>query len=437
LVGALPTMMLEQFVALDRWQRELGGVFEVPLGLTSFIMVCKADPASEMLVDKGRNFIRSGPAWASLNTLLGTGMLGSDGEPWRVRRRLIQPHLHQEAIRQLVVSMAEAIDEVLDSWAERRRAGDPDQPFDIEHEVAQVTMAVILRVLFGTKITDSYYQRAAATLRLAIDGVALGWLTDDLPAWLPVPGRTRYRRAIAEIDAMVFELAEQRRASGRYTDDLLGMLVGLREAGELDAKGLRDESVSLFVAGYETTAKTLGFGLWELARRADLQARLRDEAEASLGSAGSVPDIAAIAGMTQCNLVFREGLRMYPGALWLPRFAVEDCTLSGLPIRAGSTAVVSIYNVHRDPDVWDQPNEFRPERHDDLEPQQRKAWMPFGLGQHMCVGQRLAMAEGPLILARVAQRFDLAPIEARVPKMRMSTALKTADGIWVRVRARS
>lgn len=429
-------MMREQFVALDRWQRELGGVFEVPLGLSSFVMVCKADPAAEMLVDKGRNFIRSGPAWDSLNNLLGTGMLGSDGEPWRARRRLIQPHLHQDAIRKLIVSMAEAIDEVLDAWTERRRSAPPDQPFDIEHEVAQVTMAVILRVLFGTRITDSYYQRAATTLRHAIDGVAFGWLTNDLPRWLPVPGRTRYRDAIAEIDAMVFDLAEKRRASQRFDDDLLGMLVGLSEAGELDAKGLRDESVSLFVAGYETTAKTLGFALWELARRADLQATLRDEADAALGPSGSNVDIAAIGGMTQCNLVFREGLRMYPGALWLPRLAVEDSSLSGLPIRAGSTAVVSLYNVHRDPDTWVEPNEFRPERHIDLGPEQRKAWMPFGLGQHMCVGQRLAMAEGPLILARIAQRFELAAIETRKPKMKMSTALKTADGIWVGVRPR-
>jgi cytochrome P450 len=428
-------MMREQFVALDRWQRELGGVFELPLGPSRVVMVCQADPATEMLVEKGRNFVRAGFAWESLHTLLGTGMLGSDGEPWRVRRRLIQPHLHQDAIRQLIVSMAEAIEEVLDGWAEKQRAT-PDRPFDIEHEVAQVTMAVILRVIFGTKLTDSYYQKAASMLRVAIDGVAIGWLTNDLPGWLPIPGRTRFRKAIAEVDAMVFDLAEQRRASKRYADDLLGMLVGLSEAGELDAKGLRDESVSLFVAGYETTAKTLGFALWELARRADLQERLRDEADAAIGPDGSKTEIASIAAMQQTNRVFREGLRMYPGALWLPRLAAEDSTLGGYPIPAGTTAVVSIYNVHRDHHAWDEPDEFRPERFADNLPEQRNAWMPFGLGQHMCVGQRLAMAEGPLILARVAQRFDLAAIESRKPKMRMSTALKTADGIWVNARPR-
>lgn len=430
--------MREQFIALERWQRELGGVFEVPFGLTNIVMVCQADAATEMLVDKGRNFIRSGPAWASLTTLLGTGMLGSEGEPWRQRRRLIQPHLHQDAIQKFVVAMSDAIDEVLDAWAERLRAAPDGARFDIEHEIAQVTMAVILRVLFGTRISDSYYQRAAATLRYAIDGVAFGWLTSDLPRWLPIPGRARYRKAIAEIDAMVFELAEQRRASQRYTDDLLGMLVGLHAAGELDDKGLRDESVSLFVAGYETTAKTLGFTLWEMARRRDLQARLRDEADTHLGARGTPPAIATIAKLTGCEQVFREGLRLYPGALWLPRLAVEDSTLAGLPVRAGTTAVVSLYNVHRDPQAWSAPTEFRPERHaaDATPPAPRNAWMPFGLGQHMCVGQRLAMAEGPLILARIAQRFELEALADRTPKMKMSTTITTADGIWVTIRGR-
>ncbi|MFV8755691.1 cytochrome P450 [Nannocystaceae bacterium ST9] len=425
-VGALPTLLTQQFAALDRWQRELGGVIEVPFGPTSFVLLTEADVAHEMLVDKARNFVRGGPAWDSLATVFGNGLVGSEGELWRERRRMIQPHLHHDAIRQLISSMSSAIDEVCELWSKRARS---DRPIDLQHEVAQITMAVILRVLFGTHMSDDDYQRAAVSLRHAVDSIAVGWLTFKLPAWVPVPGRDRFRRAIADVDRMVSELAEQRRASKRYTDDLLGILVGLHEQGALDAKGLRDEAVSLFVAGYETTANTLGFAFWELAKRPELCAELRSEA-ASLPSSEAI-DLASVAQLTRADQVFRESLRMYPGALWLPRIALEDDTLGGLPIRKGTTAVVSLYSVHRDPKAWDQPDQFRPERHTRAN-HDRHAWMPFGLGQHMCVGQRLALAEGPLILARLAQRFDYEALADRSPKMRMSTALKSANGIWVR-----
>ncbi len=423
-------MLRQQFVALDRWQRELGGVIEIPLGLGSFVLLTESGVASEMLVDKARNFVRGGPAWDSLSTVFGNGLIGSEGELWRERRRMVQPHLHQDAVRRLIASMSTAVDEVCELWTARAT----NQPVDVEQAIAQITMAVILRVLFGSGMTDDEYQRAAISLRDAISSIAVGWLTYKLPRWLPIPGRARFRRAIADIDRMVFELAEQRRASKRFSDDILGMLVEHAEQGALDRKGLRDEMVSLFVAGYETTANTLGFAVWELAKRPELHASLREQADDLLGNTSDI-DISTIAKLTHAEQVFRESLRMYPGALWLPRIALADDTLGGLPIRAGTTVVASLYNIHRDPKIWDRPEQFRPERHASPTAELR-AWMPFGLGQHMCVGQRLAMAEGPLILARIAQRFELAALADRPPKLKMSTALDTIDGIWVHLRPR-
>lgn len=432
LVGALPAMLRQQFVALDRWQRELGDVVEVPLGLGSFVMVNSTEVATEMLADKGRVFVRGGPSWESLSTVFGNGLLGSEGELWRERRRMIQPHFHHEGMRKLIGGTADAIDEVCEHWTGRAKG-----ILDIEAEVPKMTMAIILRVLFGTRLADADYERTANNLTYAIDSVAIGWLSSVLPRWLPLPGRSRFRQTMGEVDAMILRLADERRASKRFTDDLLGMLVSLAEDGQLDAKGLRDEAVSLFVAGFETTARSMGFALWEMARKPEISKRIREEADDVLGDGSEELDLAKIGRLVLAEQAFRESLRMYPGALWIPRMANEDDTLGGLPIRKGTTTVVSIYNCHRDPKVWDAPEEFRPERHA-VASAERKAWMPFGLGQHMCVGMRLAMAEGPLLLSRLVQRFDFAVDRSHAePVMKMSTGLKTKAGIWIDMRPRA
>jgi cytochrome P450 len=424
--------LVRQFDALDRWQRELGPVIEVPLGLSSFVMINSSEVASEMLVDKVRNFPRGGPAWDGMSMVFGKGLVGAEGERWLTRRRMIQPHFHHEGVRKLCEGMSAAVDEICARWQTRLAGGAAE--VDMEFEMAEITMAVIMRVVFGADLSAEDFSRCAAHIQYAVDSIAVGWLSATLPRWLPLPGRARFRRAMRAIDALVLQLAAARRESGEHGDDLLGMLVSLWDAGELDDQGPRDETISLFVAGLETTANTLCFTMWELARQRELLAGLREEADRVLPE-GEAVDHAAIARLELAEQVFRESLRMYPGGLWIPRIALADDTLGGLPIAAGSTVVVSLYGCHRDPAVWAAPHEFRPARHA-IASAERKAWIPFGLGQHMCVGMRVAMAEGPLVLARLAQRFEFETTE-RSPIMRMSTALTTKSGIWLRVKARS
>jgi cytochrome P450 len=425
-------LLVRQFDALDRWQRELGPVVEVPLGLSRFVMVNSSEVASEMLVEKVRNFPRGGPAWDGLSMVFGKGLVGAEGERWLTRRRMIQPHFHHEGVRKLCEGMSSAVDEVCARWRTRLAGGAAE--VDIEFEIAEITMAVILRVVFGAGLSGEEYARCGKQIAYAVDSIAVGWLSATLPRWLPLPGRARFRQTMGEIDAMVLRLARARRESGVHGDDLLGMLVSLWDAGELDDEGLRDETISLFVAGLETTANTLCFTMWELARRPELLARLRDEADRELPE-GQPVDHAMIGRLALADQVFRESLRMYPGGLWIPRIALADDTLGGHPVAAGTTVVVSLYNCHRDPAVWAAPHEFRPERHAHAG-SERRAWIPFGLGQHMCVGMRVAMAEGPLVLARLAQRFEFETTK-RSPIMRMSTALTTKSGIWLRMQTRA
>ncbi len=439
LLGCLPALLRDQFDALDRWQREVGGFYELPLGPSRAIMVADPDIASEILVDRATTFTRGGPFWESLAKVFGDGMLTAEGELWRKRRSLIQPYFHHKTVRSVISNIAASVDEIYDQWAEQFADG---AVIDTSHKSSQLTMAVIVRMIFGTRISDADYEYISHTLDYAIDRIAVGWLTYNLPRWLPIPGRARYLEAIAKVDALVANFVERRRASGDWGNDALGMLIHLLEEGGLDHKGLRDETVSLFIAGYETTGNSLGFSFWELADKPAILQRLRAEADEVLGPGGRTPigdDIEKIDRLEYAHWVFKESLRMYPGSLWLPRIAQTDEVLAGVHIPAGTTLMISLYSIQNDPRWWDEPRVFRPERHapDATPPRHRHALMPFGLGRHMCVGQRLAMVEGPLALARLAQRFDLETIPGRVPKMKISTGLGSVDGIWLKIHPRA
>ena len=162
LLGALPTLLIGQFDALDRWQRELGDVIEVPLGLSRFVMVNSSEVASEMLVEKVRNFPRGGPAWDALSTVFGQGLVGAEGERWLARRRMIQPHFHLEGVRKLCAAMAAAVDEVCARWQTRLAAGEAE--VDMEFEMPEITMAVIMRVVFGAGLSAEDFSRSAAQM---------------------------------------------------------------------------------------------------------------------------------------------------------------------------------------------------------------------------------------------------------------------------------
>jgi cytochrome P450 len=239
---------------------------------------------------------------------------------------------------------------------------------------------------------------------------------------------------MAFIDQKIYDLIETRRASGQLGDDVLGMLLHMGDAYGWSPVHVRNEAVSLIIAGYETTANAIGWALLELARSPDSLARVRSEADAELAT-GIPQSPKALAYTRQ---VFMESLRMYPSVLWVPRNAAEDTTLGGYPIAAGTAVVCSPYLVHHDPHAWDEPERFDPARfvEGSNQPRNRHAFVPFGLGQHMCIGQHLAMLEGPLALARIAQRWELSTTN-RTPIQRISTTMKTKSGIWLKLSPRA
>lgn len=426
-LGALGEMLRDQFGALHRWQRDYGGVFELRVGPASFVIAADVDAASEMLIDGGQRFVRGGAIYEPMAAVFGTqSMVTSEGEIWRTRRRSAQPRFRQQAIAALSDRINQTVLDLLDELG----PGD----HDFYRFSGRISMSVALSVMFGHGLSAPGFAELGVAIDYAVKHIAISWVTNQLPRWLPIPGRRRFRRELAVIDATVHRLASERLATGDYGDDLLGMLLHMADNGDLAPEHLRNEAVALIIAGYETTANVLGWSFWELAKNPDIRARVQAEADTVLAQ-GTPQNPKQLAYTRQ---VFCEALRMYPSALWLPRNAADDTSLQGYSIAAGTSVLCSPYLVQRDSREWDEPDRFDPERFADgsNQPRNSHAFMPFGLGQHMCIGQHLSMLEGTLAVARVLKRWNIEPIPGREPIMTISTTMNAKHGIWLRVTPR-
>lgn len=426
-LGIVSELMSHQFGALRRWQRDYGGVFELRAGPATFVIAADANTAAEMLIDGGPTFVRGGALYSPMHPLLGdNSMLTSEGELWRARRRASQPQLRQRA----VAAMSERIDHKIDEVIAELGPGE----HDMYRFSGRLSMSVALAVMFGHELSRSSFTELGAAIDYALGRIAFGWVANQLPRWLPIPGRRRLRRELAVVDRVVYGLIDARLASGEFGDDLLGMLLHMSEDNAMTRTDVRNEAVALVAAGYETTANAIGWALLELARSPEMFARVRSEADDALAS--GVPRTPKSLGYTR--QVFMESLRMYPSAIWIPRNAAQDAMLAGYPIAAGTAVLCSTYLVQHDPHAWDEPERFDPERFAEgsAQPRGRHAFMPFGLGQHMCIGQHLAMLEGPLALARIVQRWDFATIPGREPSMTISTTMGAKGGIRLKLSSR-
>ena len=390
-------------------------------------MLCHPQLAQQVLVDHASVFVRGGMFYEPVRMLVGEGLPAAEGLAWRRQRRMMQRHFHNSVVARLTEQIANTVDTSLRRWAERSQG----RPVDIEPLTAELAMSVTIAVIFGDAIQAERTERLRDALGVAVDQFARAWLTNGLPPWLPLPTRRRFATTLEIIDEEILAIIEERRRCGELGDDLLSLMLGAPDS-EMSDRLLRDELVSLFVGGYETTSTALSWGLAELARRPEVFRRLRAEAQAKLGPGR--PSAEAIRELVYARQVFDETLRVYPPAIWTPRMAARDIELDGHPIEAGQTVMISIYNIHHHPEQWDAPARFDPERFAPgaTRTRHRLAFMPYGAGKHTCIGKALANLEGTLALAEIARRFDLELAE--VPELRLSTTIRSKRGIHITLR---
>ena len=379
---------------------EHGPTYHVDEGGGGHLYVSR-DPAliRQVLVEQPTAWRKRGGANDQLVPILGEGLLTADGAAWKEARRKLQPGFRAKAIAsygQRMVGCAQSV-----PWHDGKST-------DVSADMMALTLDIVCRCLFAHDI-EADQQVVQATMQALNEAVS----APPLPGWLPTPWRRQRRQAVAAIDALIEGLVAHRAEQG-LGDDLLSMLL----AAELPPQAVRDQLVTFFLAGHETTSHALSWAWWLLSRHPEVEARLHAEVDALPGD----PD--ASTALPYTDAVAMEALRLFPPAYALPRVAVEDTTLGAFDAPAGTQVVLWVWHAHRDPDVFDEPEAFRPERF--LEGKPPQSFVPFGAGTRMCIGAGFARLELRLILATLARRWRLASEPGQVvePIARVTLAPK-------------
>jgi cytochrome P450 len=388
--------------------REYGDVVPVRFPPRRGLLVYHPDAIEEVLVARNRDFVKS-PGVRLLTRLLGNGLLLSEGDFWLRQRRLAQPAFH----RQRVAAYGQAMTGLAERHAAAWKAGDV---VDLHAEMMALTQTIVAKTLFDADVSDESYDIARATNVLMEDfGARLSSMLNMLlPDWLPTPGNLRMRRAVERLDRVIYGVIEARRRSGVDRGDLLSILLEAQDADDgsrMTDRQVRDEVMTLFMAGHETTAVALSWTWLLLAEHPDVDARLAEELRAVLG--GRTPAVSDLPNLRYAEMVITEAMRLYPPAYALGRQAVRATEVAGHAVPPGTIVILPTCIVHRDARWFEEPEAFRPERWagDLARRLPRFAYFPFGGGPRQCIGNAFAQMEAVLLLAAIAQRFrlDLAP----------------------------
>jgi cytochrome P450 len=362
------------------------------------IFINHPDAIESVLVTNARKYTK-GRVLRANRRVFGEGLLVSEGEFWLRQRRLAQPAFHRARIASYAATMVEYAERMAGGWRDGEQR-------DIHQEMMKLTLQIVGKTLFGADV-DRDAQDVGQSLELLLELGANFRRAIFVPEWLPTPTNIRKNRAVEKIEKVLYRIISEKRASGRDAGDLLSMLLAAQDedGSRMTDRQLRDETITLFLAGHETTANTLAWAWWLLAQNLVVEARLHAELDAVLG--GRTPTLEDLPKLAYAGHVITESLRLYPPAWGMARLAIEDHEVAGYAVRKGMGVAMAQWVVHRDPRWYDAPAEFRPERWegDLLKRIPRFAYFPFGGGPRQCIGNTFALMEATLVLAAMAQKF--------------------------------
>jgi cytochrome P450 len=420
-LGPLNDTPLEYFTKLAR---EYGDVAGIRILNFKTIFINHPDTIEEALVTNARKYTK-GRVLRANRHVFGEGLLTSEGEFWLRQRRLVQPAFHRARIASYAAAMVEYTQRMLEGWRDGEER-------DAHQEMMRLTLQIVGKTLFDADV-ERDAQEVGKSLELLLEIGANFRRTIFVPHWLPTPTNLRVKREVAQIEKILYRIIADRRASDRDAGDLLSMLLSARDedGSRMTDRQLRDETITLFLAGHETTASTLSWTWWLLAQNPAAEAKLHSELDAVLGGRG--PALDDLPKLCYTGHVVTESLRLYPPAWGLARLAVEDHRIAGYPVTKGMGVAMAQWVVHRDPRWYDAPEEFRPERWegDLLKRLPKFAYFPFGGGPRQCIGNAFALMEASLILATIAQKFRLRLVTDHMVEPLASITLRPRHGVRV------
>ncbi len=400
ILGQLPAFRADPVAFLERMARAYGDLCEFRLGPQRTFLVNHPEAIRDVLVTHQGNFVKS-RALKRLKILLGEGLLTSEGEFHMRQRRLAQPAFHRGRLTGYASVMTECAVQARERWT-------PGETVDMSHEMMRVTLAIVARTLFSADVEGE-----AAEIGESLTAILEMFNLLMLPGagalrGLPTRAGRRVQKARKRLDRTIYGLIEERRKSGEDRGDLLSMLLaatGEDGGGGMSDGQVRDEAMTLFLAGHETTANALTWTLYLLSQNPDCERRLHEEIDAALE--GRAPGFDDLPRLPYTEMVLAESMRLYPPAWGVGRLAIEDYRIGEWRIPAGSVLLMSSWVTHRDARWWPDPERFDPARWtpEAKEARPKFSYFPFGGGSRLCIGERFAWMEGALVLASIAQRW--------------------------------
>jgi cytochrome P450 len=410
-------------------RRRYGDVARLRFGPYRCYLLNDPDAIKHVLVDNAKNYQKS-RNYIGLKAVLGEGLLTSEGELWRRQRKLAQPAFHRSRLEGFAQTMVRATGDLLTRW----EAEGNGATFCIHAEMMRLTFRIVGLTLFSTEVDSD-----ASDVGRALD-VAMHWANERaetllrVPTAIPTPANVRFRRAMKTLDEVVYRVVRDRRERGPGENDLLDMLLSAtdEEGRPMNDRLLRDELITMVLAGHETTANLLTWTLVLLSRHPDIERRVRDEARAVLGRAE--PTLAHVKDLSYTRSVLEESLRLYPPAWEFERQAIAVDDVGGFDIEAGAIMMISPFVLHRHEGLWSNPEGFDPDRFAPANADSRGkyTYLPFGGGARTCIGNQFAMMEAQIILAMIVRAFriDVDPSHPIEPEPVIT--LRPKNGIIVR-----
>ncbi|MGI5282722.1 cytochrome P450 [Nonomuraea polychroma] len=431
LMGALSSFKRDSLRLITELQEGYGGIARVRLGPYLVHQLTGPDFIKHVLQDNADNY-RRGRFYQGFNLFMGRGMLTTDGAEWRARRDVSQPFFQRSWLHGASGVITSCVEELIQRWAGPAERGDEVELVD---DMMWLAMGVLSRMLFGVDLRDRYPELAPA-VRFSLKAMILtGEVSQMLPRWVP----TRYRRELtryqAVLNGVMDDVIALHRAGGGDPDDLVSALLMATdsETGRpWPDRQIRAELKTLFMAGHETTGCALAWTLYSVAQHTDVRRKLEAELDSVLGD--RVPTPADLPKLPYLRQVVDESLRLHPPIWVFPRDLAEDDVIGGYHVPAGTTLLIPPYAAHRNPDVWENPEAFDPERFCPANRSPaRYTYLPFGGGPRRCVGYYMALLEIQFAVAMLVRRYRMSLVPAQQVAPVGLVSLRPARGIRIKL----
>lgn len=431
ILGNFPMGSGDPLGTFTRWARTYGDIFHYRFLHRHIYFINHPELIKEVLITQAPRF-RKGDALRANRRIFGNGLLSNEGSSWLEQRRLIQPAFHRARIESYAATMVAYTERMLATWA-------PDEVRDIHEDMMRLTLEIVSNALFSVEISSEEDRIAVALNTLMQLSTGGRLLLPEVFRRIPTAKNRSYERANHELDEIVYGIiARRQREPSSSAHDLLGALLEARydDGSGMSAQQLRDEVMTLLLAGHETTAVSLSWAWLLLAQHPEVEQQLARELEEQL--AGRAPTVQDIPNLALTERIVKEAMRLYPPAWAIVRAAVQDVELGGYRVGASSTVIMSQWVMHRDPRFYDEPEEFRPDRwlEERYKSAPRFSYFPFGGGPRICIGASFAMTEAVLVLATVAQKWQMRLTSEAAPKPIPGITLRPRNGLKLSVSPR-